>query len=161
MILAADVYIPFVLILAAPSFAFLMLRYLARRSRSDHMRRNAVSWPSAQAVVNSSFEMNTRSENIADKGNDPEYVHYWVTAIQYAYKVNGEFYAGTYFLPRIYKDSGVATDAGRFWIDKKIVIRYQPSNPNQLCFLESDGAPGKPYIPTRADRPAFTTLSLK
>ena len=147
--------------LYAPAFLFWTSLFLTRWYRRQRLQQRARNWPAVEAIVHKSFELNESSRNTAD-GSKTELVHTWATAIQYSYQVDGEFYAGTYFLPNTYRDSCIATERGKAWIGDKITIRYNPSNPEESFFLESDGAPGKPHIPrSRADRPQVTTLSLK
>lgn len=153
--------VPVTWLLAIPVVMFSVGLYLIRWMRRQHTEAKAQSWPAVEAVVNNSFELNERSRNVESAQDSAEYVHIWAVAIQYAYQVNGEFYAGTYFLPHTYEDSGIATEAGRAWIGKRITIRYDPRNYAKSFFLESDGAPGKSHIPPYADRPQVTTLSLK
>ncbi|HEY6250520.1 MAG TPA: hypothetical protein VI685_11215 [Candidatus Angelobacter sp.] len=159
--MSTEFQVPIVWLLALPGVIFSVGLYLTRWMRRQRTAAKAQSWPAAQAVVNNSFELNESTRNVAPEGAVAEYVHIWAVAIQYAYQVNGEFYAGTYFLPNTYKDSGVATEMGRAWISRRITIRYDPRNYETSFFLESDGAPGKPHIPPRTDRPQVTTLSLK
>lgn len=150
------------LILSLWALMFSVSLYLSRWLRSERTWRKARNWPAVEAVVHNSFELNESSRNIADEGEREEYEHRWITAIEYSYQVNGEFYAGTYFLPSFYTDSGIASAEGKAWLGEKITIRYDPSNPEKSFFLETDGAPGKPRIPrSREDRPYVTTLSLK
>ena len=159
---STELEFPITLIFLIPAFIFSVVLFVSRWIRREHSQYRARSWPRAEAIVNSSFELNESSKNVAPEDSPAEYVHIWATAIQYSYQVNGEFFAGTYFLPWTYEDSGLATEFGKAWIGKRITIRYDPRNVERSVFLKSDGAPGKPHIPkTRADRPQVTTLSLK
>lgn len=162
MALLTEFHFPTVLIYLVPAFIFSVTLYLSRWLRREHTEIRARSWPAAQAKVHNSFELNERSKKVGNEYSSEEYIDIWAPAIQYSYQVNGEFYAGTYFLPQVYKDSGKATVAGRVWIGETIIIRYDPKDPEKSFFLQSDGAPGKPHIPrSLADRPQVTTLSLK
>ena len=153
---------PATLIFLILAFLFFGLLFLTRWSRRRRTEQKARSWPAIEAVVHNSFELNESSRNVADEGHLAEYEHRWITAIEYSYQVNGEFYAGTYFLPSSYTDSGIASAEGKAWLGEKITIRYDPSHPEKSAFLEADGAPGKSRIPrSREDRPYVTTLSLK
>jgi len=153
--LMSHIHVPLDWVLAAPGVIFYLLRFLTRWFIREHLQRLARSWPTAGAVVQNSFELAE-----ADRGRWGKPVAVWAVAIQYAYKVNGEFYSGTYFLPRTYLDAGLATEAGRAWVGRHITIRHNPSKLERSVFLESDGAPGKPHIPARANRRGLTTLSL-
>lgn len=155
----SDIVVRLILSLCALMFsaALFVTRWLHRAAR-EHQAQH---WPSVTAVVHNSFELNDRSTNVAQ--DDPaRYVFWWITALEYSYQVNGEFYAGTYFLPSSYTDSSVASAEGKAWLGRKITVRYNPSNPEKSFFLETDGAPGKSRIPrSRENRPYVTTLSLK
>jgi hypothetical protein len=80
-----------------------------------------------------------------DHGNDPSKP--WIVGLRYSYQVQGNIYAGTYFLPLAYANSGSACKASRLWAGKHLKIRYNPEHPEQSVFLQEGGAPGKPRIP--------------
>src|SRR5690348_9460337 len=140
---SSESHIPVQLILLLPAFIFSVSLYLTRWFRRQRTEQKAQSWPAVEAVVHNSFELNESSRNVTGAGVPEEYVHRWITAIEYSYQVNGEFYAGTYFLPSSSTDSAIASEQGKAWLGRKITIRHDPSNPEKSFFLEADGAPGK------------------
>ncbi len=144
------------------------IRWLRERS----IESRAQNWIRLSATVYRSYEIdeNTSATSAStwknldnlDRRNQAEYVSRWAVAIQYSYSFTGEIYSGTYFLPETLPDGSLAAEAGKAWIGRKIVVRCNPNRPVQSCFLVTDGAPGKPHIPTAfADQPYITTLSLK
>jgi uncharacterized protein DUF3592 len=168
ILLSFKLEIPVTLLWLAPAVLLSLGVYLFRWGRRWSIANRAVSWPSADATVNSSFELDENESALAahhwqgEGETDIEYAPLWSTAIQYTYRMNGEIYAGTYFLPATSPDGHIAAESGRSWIGKKIAVRYNPPRPDESAFLVQDGAPGKPHIPrTVSDRPHFTKLSLK
>jgi hypothetical protein len=94
-----------------------------------------------------------------DDGNDSSQP--WISGLHYSYYAEGTAYSGTYLLPLAHEDSGSASQAGQSWVGKQISVRYNPDRPEQSLFLESDGAPGKPRIPSGwSSEPYLTSLSL-
>jgi uncharacterized protein DUF3592 len=145
--------------------------YVARRIRRWHYCGAARNWPSADAKIISSFQMDENQVAFSTNAWDDEDLNYedandysarWAVAIQYSYQVEDEYFAGTFFLPETYSDGDLAQDAANAWTEKTITVRYNPSRPKQSFFLEQDGAPGKPHIPRLLDwKPYITELSLK
>jgi hypothetical protein len=68
--------------------------------------------------------------------------------LRYSYSAGGETFTGTYFLPALFDDPAEATQAGKEWEGKWIVVRYDPEHPQRSIFLPIDGAPGLSRIPT-------------
>jgi hypothetical protein len=168
MLLGFTFDIPPAVFVLVPALLLSLSLYLVRWVRRQSITIRAEHWPSAEAVVNSSYELD-ENETVLSVENweraehkEQEYEPLWCTAIQYTYHANGEIYAGTYFLPTTSSDGHIAAESGRSWLEKRIVVRYNPHRPEQSAFLVQDGAPGKSYIPRLvADRPQFTSLSLK
>jgi hypothetical protein len=159
--------LPGVLIALVPAATIALSVYAWRWRQRRSLFSRAQSWPAADAIVNSSYELDensgvlSRNTFTADYDN-VEYIPLWSTAIQYSYHVNGEVYAGTYFLPTTSDDGHIAAEAGRAWVGRNIAVRYNPDEPEESVFLEQDGAPGKSRISRLvSDRPQLTTLSLK
>jgi hypothetical protein len=144
--------------------------YIARRIRRWHICGAAQSWPTADAKVISSFQIdenqvafstNSWSDDDPLDEND-DYSARWAVAIQYTYQIGDEHYSGDYFLPETYTAGDLAADAANAWTDKIITVRYKQSNPKKSFFLVEDGAPGKPHIPRLLSwKPQVTELSLK
>lgn len=159
------------LILRLASLPFLGAVYLAvhlaRRARRWWLYRRAESWPAADALVNNSFELDENETAFSVNGwaEDVEAEDYkacWCAAIDYTYRVEGVIFAGTYYLPGTTEQGDAASEAGRAWVGRRIAIRYNPNRPGESCFLQQDGAPGKPHIPfLLAKRPYVTRLSLR
>jgi hypothetical protein len=162
-----EVEIPAVLFVLGPALVFVAVLYLTRLARQRFRESQARNWTPVDATVNSSYEVDENSSlaspnALASQESNAEYVACWATAIQYTYHANGEIYAGTYFLPGTWSDGHLAAEAGRAWVGRKIVVRYNPVLPEQSVFLEQDGAPGRPHISRLvSDRPYVTGLSLK
>ena len=189
MYIATFIFKLFYLILGVTGGALL---HLWRWIGQGIMVAGAREWPRIDATVESSFELDESSKRVRnllrnlfedqsgwdsyprafraapemndiyddDYGNDKSKP--WVSGIHYSYHVGGVMYSGAYLLPRAYKDSGSATTAGRSWVGKRIVVRYNPRRPSHSCFLKVDGAPGVSRVPTGLDtEPYITTLSLR
>ena len=155
------------LIALVPAAIIVMSVYAWRWRQRRSLFSRAQSWPAADATVNSSYELDenagvlSRNAFTADYEN-VNYVALWSTAIQYSYHVNGDVYAGTYFLPTTSDDGHIAAEAGRAWVGRNIAVRYNPDDPEESVFLEQDGAPGPSRISRQVDdKPQLTTLSLK
>lgn len=144
--------------------------HIARRIRRWHYCSAALNWPSAEAKITGSYQLDENEVAFSTNSWDDEdlnsedcnnYSARWAVAIQYIYHAERESYSGTYFLPAIYADGDLADDAAKEWADKTITIRYNPSHPTRSFFLEQDGAPGKPHIPRLFSyKPYITHLSM-
>lgn len=153
------------------SLPFLGVVYLAvhvsRRIRRWRLYSRAESWPSADATVNSSYELDENETAFSVNGWEEDleprdYKARWSVALDYTYRVESELFSGTYFLPGTYEEGDVASAAGKAWVGRKIVVRFNPDQPAESCFLLQDGAPGKPHIPfLLSKRPYITNLSLR
>jgi len=124
-----------------------------------------------EARVNSSYELDENQTILStefwlqshgeEEDTQRDYIPSWQPAIQYSYRVAGEIYAGTYFLPQTYTDGYLASEAGKFWIGKTINVRYNPARPGQSLFLVKDGAPGRSRVSRLgSDKPYVTQISL-
>ena len=159
--------LPGVLIAIVPAATIALSVYGWRWRQRRSLFFRAQSWPVTDAIVISSYELDENSgvlsRNVFSGGDEnAEYFPLWSTAIQYSYRVNGDLYAGTYFLPTTSDDGHIAAEAGRAWLGRNIAVRYNPDNAEESIFLEQDGAPGKSRISRLvSDRPQLTTLSLK
>jgi len=146
-----------------------LVLYLARRTTRWFVASRAEEWPAADAVVSGSYQLDenqgilsTNGWELDDDYDDSEYHPRFAVALEYSYRADGQTHAGTYFLPGTYTEGDLATEAAEAWKGRKIVVRYNPSKPQQSFFLGSDGAPGLPHIPWNVSaRPYLTTLSLK
>lgn len=146
----SDIPVKFMILGAV--LGFYLLIYLFRWLKQRIAIIRALSWPSAEAVVENTYDLDLSTQK----------TERWATALQYSFQVNGQYFAGTYFLPDALASAETSAQLGKDWLHRKIIIRYKPSNPLTSMFLEQDGAPGKPYIPvTLSEGPQFTTLSLK
>src|SRR5215471_4586785 len=140
---------------AIPAAVVYFMVHIARRIMRWHYSGVAQSWPAAEAKVTSSFQIDENQVAFStnswfDESIGSAYGKYrarWAVALQYSYEAEGESYAGTYFLPKTYKDGDLADDAADAWIDKTITVRYNHFRPKLSFFLVQDGAPGKPHIP--------------
>jgi hypothetical protein len=150
----------------------------------------AGSWQPADAVVDSSFELDESSKRFRnlllnwlfsswyeapsghsheakmidyyddDHGNDRSKP--WVVGLRYSYRADGNMYGGIYLMPIAYANPGSACKTGKRWVGKRIKVRYNPDKVAQSVFLQDDGAPGKPRIPAGWEsEPYLTELSLK
>jgi len=148
------------------------LLYAARWLRLLRMESKAQNWTRVSATVHNNYEIDENAGatsagtwiqfNNLKNASDSEYVSRWAVAIEYVYQADGKTYPGAYFLPHTYTDGHLASEAGRAWMDKNIIVRFNPHHPEQSVFMVEDGAPGEPHIPkTLSSRPHFTTLSLK
>lgn len=154
-----------------PASVLYLLVHIWRRLLRWHYCGVARSWSAIEATVTGSyqvdeneviFSMNSWGEEDTGFETSNDYTARWAVAIQYSYQADGDYYAGTYFLPRTYADGDLADDTAKEWIGKTITVRYKSSNPQKSFFLEQDGAPGKPHIPRLLRwKPYVTELSLK
>jgi hypothetical protein len=144
--------------------------HIARRVQRWYYGGAARGWPTAQARVTSSYQIDENQVSFSTNGWDDEDLNYeeveykarWAVALQYSYLADGESYAGTYFLPGTYDEGDLADEAADAWTDKTITVRYSSSSPGKSFFLVEDGAPGKPHIPRLLSwKPYVTDLSLK
>jgi hypothetical protein len=163
------------------AIVYLMVN-LWRRIVRWYLGSRAESWTTTDARVHNSYEIDENESVLSLNAWDDDspiesdfetddddyrarlaaYHARFAVAIEYTYRVAGEVYTGAYFLPETYTDGSLAGDAQRSWAERKIVVRYNPSNPAQSVFLVKDGAPGKPHIPRAlSSRPYVTNLSLK
>lgn len=93
------------------------------------LKRAAANWPIAPATVEMYYTIDAGSR-------------YWTPVLGYHYEVNGESYSGSVSLNGYTsKDHTIAEESGRAWVNRKIVIRYNPSKPEKSAYLEADGAP--------------------
>ncbi len=159
--------------LIVPLAVFYFLLHLYRRLGRSYVSSRAQSWPTADAVVNGSYELdenqsllsvngwNIDADDVDDDEDDDDYRPRLIVALQYTYQAEGELYSGTYFLPGTYSDGNLSSEDARAWIARKIVVRYDPAMAARSFFLEQDGAPGKPHIPRMFSySPYMTDLSL-
>jgi hypothetical protein len=161
-----------------PAAVVYLVVHLARRLRRWYIAARAKNWTKTDACVSGSYEIDESQSLLSLQGwrsnedededyaprsdEDEEYTSRLAVAIQYSYHADGELQTGTYFLPDIYKEGDLASEAEKAWAGRKIVIRYNPARPTQSFFLVQDGAPGKPHIPRLLSyRPYVTDLSLK
>ncbi len=156
------------LVYIVPAAIVYLLVYIARRIERGYTAGRAKNWPTVDAAVSGSYELDENQGALSfngwspDEDDDEEYFPSWAIAIQYSYQADGELYAGSYFLPSTYSDGDLAREVKDSWVGKKIVVRCNPSKPGQSFFLEQDGAPGKPRIPRALSYyPQVTNLSLK
>lgn len=172
------------LVLVAASFRLLCVWRKGTQLRGIAKAQN---WMAADGVVDSSFELDETILRprtwlkllwawlgllVNSEGINPERVPVdsegrdcslpWIVGLRYSYRVTGNMYVGSYFLPVAFADSGEASEAGKAWIGKHIRIRYNPDKPDQSAFLQVDGAPGKSRIPAGlSSEPYIASLSLK
>lgn len=166
------------ILFAIPAAIVYFFVHIARRLKHWHYCGVARSWPTTEAKVISSFQIDENQVSFSangwdffssdrtwdhdDREEETDYDARWAVAIQYSYDADGESYAGTYFLPETYTDGDLADEAAKAWTDKTITVRYHSSRPKQSFFLEEDGASGKPHIPRLLSwKPYVTELSLK
>src|SRR5258708_21373891 len=88
-----------------PAAIVYQLVYIARWIQRRYAATRAESWPTVDATVNSSYELDENQNALFFNGwavyenDDEEYFPPWTIAIQYSYQADRELYAGTYFLP--------------------------------------------------------------
>jgi hypothetical protein len=166
--------------------------HLWRRCGRSLLQARAKSWPVTDATVDSRFEIDESSQRVrnllvnllrrplseAPTGDvapqDPtgwtpgswskvnERTLPWLAGIRFRYRVEGITFCGTYLLPSAYAAYEPAAEDGKWWVGKRIKVRYNPGKPEQSVFLLEDGAPGKPRIPVGWDgEPYLVDLSLR
>jgi len=155
-------------VLVVPAAIGHLVTYMARWAGRWYVANRAEGWAPADAFVTGTYEIDENQGILSrngweiDEDDDSEYYPRFAVALQYSYHADGELHTGTYFLPDTYTEGELASEAEKTWQDRRIVVRYNPSKPQQSFFLVRDGAPGKPHIPWLiSDRPYVTTLSLK
>src|SRR5258708_29747826 len=90
-----------------PAAIVYLLVYIARWIQRRYAATRAESWPTVDATVNSSYELDENQNALffngwsVDENDDEEYFPRWTIAIQYSFQADGELYAGTYFLPAL------------------------------------------------------------
>jgi hypothetical protein len=161
-----------------PAAVVYLVVHLARRLRRWYLAARAKNWTATDAWVNGSYEIDESQGLLSLHGwsdgqdvyafdddeddYDYDYPSRLAVALEYSYRADGELRSGTYFLPDTFKEGDLASEAEKVWAGRKIVVRYNPSRPEQSFFLVQDGAPGKPHIPRLLSyRPYLTELSLK
>ena len=141
--------------------------YAGRLIRRWYLASQAENWPTTDARVIGTYEIDENESALSRNGWDDDgaraiYRPRYAIAIQYSYHADGELYSGAYFLPETHVSGSRASKAEQAWKDRKIVVRYNPSKPEQSVFLIQDGAPGKPHIPRLLSYPPYITdVSLK
>lgn len=124
-------------------------------------------WTMTDGVVVSAFACNPTSPGAASifaghlAGAAASRI--WQPVLQYSYQAAGEFYAGYLMLGDVFSSREDANSAAQPWLNKKIIVRYNPKKPQESAFLMADGAPrGSRSL---GDQPPasneITTLSLK
>jgi hypothetical protein len=169
--LARIIFIP-------PAALVYLVVHLARGLQRWYLSARAKNWTKTDAWVSGSYQLDESqgllslhgwSEwdgldaiNEDERQNEADYRERLAVAIEYNYRADGEVRSGTYFLPYMFKEGDMASQAEKAWVGRKIVVRYNPVRPDQSFFLVQDGAPGKPHIPRPLSyRPYLTGLSLK
>jgi hypothetical protein len=91
-------------------------------------RRNVTKhWP----IVNARVEQ-TRVIHVRGRGlSFPRYY----PAILYSYQVNGQFYSGESQLNRSSLDADDAMEMAQPWLHRKILVHYNPKNPDKSIYL--------------------------
>lgn len=146
-----------VLLILSVTIGFLLVLYAYRRARLYFAVKK--KWMKTEATIKSGFGADLR-----DYGDDdaPADSFGWNPALQYFYQVAGEHYSGFFLLDRIFDSPDYAKDAAQEWMERKILIRYNPANPQESTFLEQDGAPpGSRSMSLDAPLSDLVTLSLK
>lgn len=177
-------YVGACLVLVGTAFRLL---YVWRKGAQLRAIARAQNWPVADGVVDSSFELDETvlrprtwlkllgpwiTLMLSFEGVNPERISVdndgrdsskpWIVGLRYSYCIRGDMYVGSYFLPIAFADSGEASDEGRAWIGRRIVVRYNQDKPHESLFLQVDGAPGKPRVPAGfSTEPYIAGLSLK
>lgn len=150
-----DIVGKWVLLFAAVILVLLLVIYTYRRLRRHFAVRK--QWMKTEATIESGFGAET---NVPDPYLGPHY--FWQPALQYTYQVGRESYSGCFLLDRIINSPEHAKGATREWLNLKIVVRYNPANPQESVFLEQDGAPpGSRSMSVDAPLSDLVTLSLK
>lgn len=153
------------IILIAPLAVVYLVVHLTRRASLWYNTTRAESWPLADALINSSYEVDENQSALSRNtwfDQDDRYRPRSAVALEYSYRVNQKLYGGSYFLPHTFTKDDLAIRAEHSWAGRKIRVRYNPAKPAQSIFLVQDGAPGKPHIPRMISyRLYMTELSLK
>ena len=90
-------------------------------------RRGASNWPMITGVV---------EQTCVDQDNRGH-----VPGLLYSYQVNGEYYSGQFSFPDGFRDRDKALESVKPWLQKKIYIRYKPSDPQISVLLPNDRPP--------------------
>src|SRR5215831_7330525 len=154
--LARIVFIP-------PAAVVYLVVHLARRIRRWYLAARAKNWTATDAWVSGSYQLDESQGLLSlqgwtngyeagdiyygEKQDEADYRARLAVAIEYTYHADGEVRSGTYLLPYMFKEGDTASKAEKAWVGRRIVVRYNPTRPEQSFFLEQDGAPGKPRIP--------------
>src|SRR5258707_66076 len=110
------------LVYIVPAAVVYLLVYIARRIERGYTAGRAKNWPTVDAAVSGSYELDENQGALSfngwspDEDDDEEYFPSWAIAIQYSYQADGELYAGSYFLPSTYSDGDLAREVKDSWV---------------------------------------------
>lgn len=90
-------------------------------------RRGAGNWPMITGIVEQTC-VNQDGRRYAP-------------GILYSCQVNSEFYSGQYRLSGSFNDYDEALELAKGWLEKKVYIRYKPSDPQVSVLLPDDRPP--------------------
>ena len=98
-----------------------------KRWRRENLERQALDWPRAFGVVINSC---------TKRGDATEPWNNWVVELHYSYVVSGEYYSGVHSLPA--GSEGDAADEKKLWNERKLIVRYSPTNVSTAVILMHD-----------------------
>lgn len=98
-------------------------------SSSRRIQNVARDWPSADGTVEHA------SPKMVGEGRSG----YWVGELSYSYSVAGDYYAGVAELPATGEES--ASRAVHGWKDRKVRVRYLPSDPARSVLIVDELMP--------------------
>ena len=155
-----------------PLFTFLVMAAIVAALawfgyRRWRMRYGSAHWTITDATIQSEFASNPTNPGLAAGlgGGLAQAAasSMWKAVLQYSYQVAGEFYSGYFVLAGTFNSREDASAAARPWLDRKIMVRYNPKRSHESAFLPGDGAP--PGSRSLGDQPPASsdviTLSLK
>lgn len=138
--------------------------YLVRRLR---LRYAPSRWTMTEGVIQSEFASNPANPGtvsvLAGGLAAAAASNSWIPVLQYSYQVAGEFYSGYVMLGQTFSSHEDVSTAAQPWLQKKIIVRYNPKKPHESAFLLADGAPqGSRSLGDQPPAsPGVITLSLK
>ena len=131
------------------------------------LRFGAPKWTLVEGRIQSGYAANMNNAGLSVLGGATHVAAAhktgWRAALQYSYQVAGEFYSGYFLLGPSYYSPETAKAATQDWVDRTILVRYNPSKPHQSAFLPVDGAPkgSRSYSDQPPPSSDLISLSLK
>lgn len=143
-----------VILITVVFLVFMLARSVYRRVRLQLVPRK---WKKTEAIVQQGFGAVVIVPDLYLGSH-----YFWKPALHYTYQVEKETCSGYFTLDRTFDSPEQTRGAAREWLNQKIVIRYNPANPQESVFFLQDGAPpGSEHLRNDVPPSNLVPLSLK